>query len=365
MKMLVDVSSVIYGGHNGNDVRMHGFPVGGIRKLFGIINAGLSQADFALCFDGGEIVKKELLPTYKAGRVPDYSVFAQVDLAKELLLKCDIPYYQDPKYEADDYVYSVCNELEMLGDTDDILIYTDDRDLACCVTDTTSIHHVTSNGIRITRKNYESRVVNGETIPYNTILLWKLFNGDPSDNYKALHIPGLNFANVAYNFVDTLSPLIGPRGFGELAFADYQVFEVFMKDYASIVSESAMKEVLQQARIAFPFKVPVSDTDIYGYRKDASHYGALYALERAHMKLFGNGNFNRRKFNSYCTMLGLNKTKPMYSIDRDSPEAKEFQTLLELRARELSDGTLAVEHYRTKRTVHPKGVSIKNMDLPI
>lgn len=365
MKSVIDVSSVIYGGHNGNDRRIRGFPVGGIRKLFGIINAGLSQFDFALCFDGGEILKKELLPTYKAGRVPDYSVLAQIDLAKELLTECEIPFYHDPKYEADDFVFSICSELLMLGDEEDIVIYSDDRDLSCCVTDQISIRNVTSNGICITRSNYQDRVVSGRTIPYNTILLWKLFHGDASDNYKALKIPGLTFENVAHFFVSQIEPLISPTGFTPLAFAEYYIFEILSKEYASLISEEEMQRFLAQARIAYPYKIPVSDTDIEGYRADVQQGSLLYVAERKHMKFFGTGNFNRSKFDFYCTLLGLNKTKPSRSVDLDSPKAQEFFNLLSLRAKELSSGVMAVERYKKRQEVRPTSDAIANMELPI
>lgn len=365
MKSIIDVSSVIYGGHNGVDRRIRGFPVGGIRKLFGIINAGLSQSDFVLCFDGGEIIKKELLPTYKAGRIPDYSVLAQIDLCKELLTECDIPFYQDPKYEADDYIFSVCREFLMLGDSEKIVIYTDDRDLSCCVTDQISIRSVTSNGMCITRQNYEDRVVNGRITPYNSILLWKIFHGDASDNYKALRLPGINFENVANHFISEIEPLIGPTGFTELAFAEYNVFEVLANDYKDILSEEGMEQFKAQARIAYPYVVPVSDTDIEGYREDARAGDQFYMMERKHMKVFGTGNFHRKKFDFYCTLLGLNRTKTNRYVDKDSEEAQEFYSLLDLRAKELASGSMAVERYRSKRAVPPNADTLADMPLPI
>lgn len=364
MKSIIDVSSAVYGGHNGADRRIRGFPVGGIRKVFGIINAGLSHSDFALCFDGGEIIKKELLPTYKAGRVPDYSVIAQIDLLKELLTSCDIPFYHDPKYEADDFVFSVCAELLDLGDPEKIVIYSDDRDLSCCVTDQISIQNVTTNGMCITLENYQDRVVRGRTIPYNTILLWKIFHGDPSDNYKALRIPGLNFETVSHHMVSQLEPLINPQGFTPLAYAEYFVLEELLKDYEDMLSPEDLKLFKEQARIAYPYRIPVSDTDIEGYRADAMKGDQLYVLERKHMKFFGAGNFNRSKFDFYCTLLGLNKVKPGRSVDKDSAEAQEFYGLLELRAKELASGVIAVNHQR-KKMIRPQGPTLANMDLPI
>lgn len=363
-KTIIDVSSVIYGGHNGADRRIKGFPIGGIRKLFGIINAGLSSSDFALCFDGGEIIKKELLPTYKAGRVPDYSVIAQIDLLKELLTDCDIDFYQDKQYEADDFVYSLCKELELLGDDEAVTIFSDDRDLSCCVTDNISIRNVTTNGICINVANFQDRVVSGRTIPYNTILLWKVFHGDASDNYKALRLPGVTFESFAHTFVSNVEPLIKPDGFTQLAYADYNVFQAVAELFQEILSAQDMKRLLDQGRIAYPYLVPVSDIDIEQYRKEYDGANPLYILERKHTKFFGNGSFNRRKFDFYCTMMDLNQTKPARSVDRDSEEARRFYNLLELRAKELASGALAVAHYRKRQHVHAREETLANMALP-
>lgn len=365
MKTVIDVSSVIYAGHNGADRRVRGFPVGGIRKLLGIINAGLSQSDFVLCFDGGELIKKELLPTYKAGRVPDYSVLAQIDLLKEILTSCGIPYFCDPEHEADDYIYSVCDEFMKLGDEESIVIYTDDRDISCCVTDQISIRNVSSNGICITRQNYQDRVVRGRTIPYNSILLWKIFHGDASDNYKALHITGLTFESFSHTFLTMLEPLINPEGLNPLAYANYEVFEIIANEFINVISSEDMTRLKDQARIAFPYRVEVSDCSFEDYVKEARQGCQLYALERNHMKLFGTGSFDRRKFDFYCSLLDLNKTRPNRSVDRDSAEAQEFYKLLELRAKELSSGVMAVTRYRSKRTVDSSPVTIQNMELPV
>lgn len=365
MNSIIDVSSVIYGGHAGmSGNRVRGFPVGGLRKLFGIINAGLSSSDFALCFDGGNIIKKELLPTYKAGRVPDYSVLAQVDLAKELLANCGIDFYFDPQYEADDFVYSLCRELSLLNSTEETVIYTDDRDLACCITDCNSIRNVTSNGICLSMTNYVERVVRGQNTPYNTILLWKTFHGDNSDNYKSLNILGLTYELLAKDFVEAIDPLIADGSATQMFYADYDVFTVLVKRYESIISASDRELLLRQARIAYPYKVTVSDVDIQQYATELRTGEPLFSLVRKHTKFFGNGDFDRQKFEFYCFMLGLTKARGVRFVDRDSAEAQEFYSLLEMRATELSNGTLAVKYHQRKHQQRGEG-TIANMSLPI
>lgn len=365
MHSIIDVSSVIYGGHNSYDRRIRGFPVGGLRKLFGIINAGLSHSDFILCFDGASIIKKELLPTYKAGRVPDYSVMAQIELAKYLLTQCDMDFYLDDKYEADDLIYSVCNELLFVDRDDSILIYTDDRDIACCVTDQISIQNVTSNGICLDKGSYSKRVVSGRVIPYNSILLWKIFHGDASDNYRSLRIPGLTFESVANNVLGQIEPLIGDNGFTQLAFSDYDVFSVIADDYKENFSEADVSKLKEQARIVFPYKLKLSTGTFDDYVRDYNSGTPIYSIIRKYLKVFGSGNFNRSKFDFYCTLLGLNRTKLNRSVDEDSADAQEFFDLLSLRARELSSGELAVRYSRTKRNANSNKQTLSNMEIPL
>ena len=358
MKSIIDVSSVIYGGHYGNERRVRGFPIGGIRKLFGIINAGLCSSDFALCFDGGATIKKELLPTYKAGRVPDYSVLAQLDLCKELLTDCNIDFHCIPGYEADDLIFSLCQIKEVIGDIEVTVIYTDDRDLSCCVTNTNSIKCVTTNGACISMDSYSDRVVRDCRIPYNTVLLWKTFHGDNSDEYRALHIPGITFESISHEFISTLSPLIRPGGFTQIAYADYDVFASFMSDYG--LPDADKDKLLKQARIAFPFKVDVMDIPLNEFGNKLRDT-PLYVLERKHLKFFGLDSINKRKFENYCALLGIGRK----FIDRDSSESQAFYNLLELRAKALSNGEFAVKVSSGKKIVTSHAPTLDDMELPI
>ena len=92
--LVLDVSNIVFGGHYGSpDYQVMGMPLGGVRKLMGVINSMIMRDDIVLCFDGSKTIKKELMPEYKAGRVPNYAVLEQLDLLKEMLLECNIPFY--------------------------------------------------------------------------------------------------------------------------------------------------------------------------------------------------------------------------------------------------------------------------------
>lgn len=368
MKTIIDVSSVVYSGHNGRpSMRFQGFPVGGIYSVLRMIAADLPRTDFVLCFDGGNILKKELLPTYKAGRVPDYSVLAQIDVLKELLTGCDIPFYHDAQYEADDFVYSVCDAFDVLGDTDTIRIMSDDRDLACNVRRDCSLLPVSTNGSIIDYKNFSERAVRDRDIPYNTILLWKIFHGDTSDHYKGIHIPGLDFDSMAGTFVEMLQPLIGPGGFTEMAYADYEVFEAFLREYTGKLTQEDLEKIATQARIVYPYRLNVFVTDKESLLADVGRVGSLSIAERVHMKVFGTGNFDATRFDFITAMIGPRGgyKRRFRSYNEDGKEGEELRQYFALKAKDLSSGVMAVERYRSKKAVQPKTEPLQNMELPI
>lgn len=368
MKNIIDVSSVVYAGYNGRpNLQMSGFPVGGIHHLFRLIASCLPQGSIALCFDGGKIIKKELLPTYKAGRVPDYSVIAQIDVIKSLLTACNIPFYYNLDYEADDFIYSLCAELELIGDKEEISIHSDDHDIACNVSEKRQLCPVSRNGALITRDNYTNRVVRGHEVPYNTILLWKMFYGDSSDNYKGLKIPGLNFDTVASDYVNALEPLIGPEGFTTSAYASYEIFEAYSDAYGDQLSDTEMKEFLNQARIAFPYQVDVYRNSKQEFLDVLQQKKILEFAELATMNLFDTTTINTDIFDFLASSIGprgaYKRKSRKYTLD--GPEGEQLKEFFRLKAQDLSSGVLAAESYNSRHIIHPEEITLQNMELPV
>lgn len=364
MTNILDVSSIVYAGHFGSSKMYCGFPIGGIRKLFGLINAQRFSDLTVLCFDSGATLKKELLPSYKAGRTPDYSVLAQIELAKELLLDCNISYHIAQGYEADDLIYSVCDDISMFSSNEKITIYSDDRDLSCCVTSNTNIKNVSTNSIAIDNNNFEERVVKGAQIPLNTILLWKTLNGDRSDNYKRLDIPGLTFSRIANQYVEFAQSMIYRGMCAPLDFSNYEMLEAFAKEHLTFLSEKDMETFLKQARIAYPFKVDVSGMTPETYYAEMQKGVPPYRLIINHLKGVDNDVLNKDKFNVLCNVLGLKYRGIIKSVDHDSKEVSDLTNLFTLRAKELSNGELATK-FANRKKEWSNGESLQNMRLPI
>lgn len=345
---IFDVSNIVYSGHYGSVANSKpktvcGFPTGGLFKLFGMIASNIYNSSIALAFDGDSIIKKELLPEYKANRLPNYSVYAEIELAKELLAMCNIPILYDSKSEADDFIYSLCYNIALLSsEMEEVTIYSDDRDLSCCVTPSTCIHNVTAQGKSIDFKNFSQRVVKNTEIPYNSILLYKLFYGDVSDNYSGKSFTGITF-DVLFSELDAaLEPLIQEGVACNIHYADFDVLQNIV-DNTEYLSDDIKAELLKAARIVYPFKVQVGDMDIttlinkrrIGEMKNYETYRA--------MNIFSVNDINIAKFRAICKTLGV----PIHgasAVDKD----KEIMDLLYLRGKELSSGDFMVAKAKQK-----------------
>lgn len=367
MKTILDVSNVVYGGYYGSpETRVSGFPTGGIRKVFGIINSEMAISDFILCFDGGTKFRKELSPQYKAGRVPNYAVMAQIDLLKELLTECNIPYLYREDFEADDLICSSVHFCQCVRDPDKIIIYSDDRDLSCCVSDDVSIKNVTSNGISINRNNFERRVVRGEDIPYNTILLHKMMFGDKSDNYPGVNITGLRFVDFALALTENLQPLIETGQFPASSWMDVDVINLIIDSLPGSISTESKEALKKQAQIVFPRLVDITSNGQDAFNQDYSSAGEpFYTVERRHIPLFGQNDIDQKKFGLYCSVLGLNRCRTERYGKNYEERAEQFRAQLKLRAKELSSGVMAVERYRHGRAQPSNASVLENMQLPI
>lgn len=370
MKSILDISNVVYGGYYGSpNRRISGFPVGGLRKVLGILNANLQQSEFILCFDGNNIVKKELLPTYKAGRVPNYAVFAQLDLLKEILTDCDIPFYYSPELEADDYICSVVSFLARANDPDRVIIYSDDRDISCCVSDSVQVRNVTSNGICIDRNNFEDRVVRGEQIPYNTVLLHKMVYGDKSDNYPGLEIPGLRFDILAQSMLSAMQPYLESGQLPDAAFMDLDIINIIIDSLPESFTAEMKERIKFQAQIVFPKLVDVTLHGFDAFISDLQQASEpIYRVEKRHINVFGFDDFNRSKFDFYCTMFGLNKCHADRYSSKYAEMADTFKDKLKLLSKDLVDGVIAVERYNNRNLAQRSSVSgstVQSMTLPL
>lgn len=365
MRTILDVSSVVYGGHCGNpDSAVQGFPIGGLRKVLGLISSEINMGEVALCLDGGNLLRKELLPEYKANRVPNYSVMAQIDLLKEILDDCGIPYYVQSGIEADDFIYSLVHLLSSFKDDEHTQIYSDDRDVSCCVTSLVEIKNITVNGAHITRDNYEKHLIRGNVVPYNTVLLYKLLHGDASDNYGALKIAGARFDILAQEYLNLVTPYLESGAFPECVFADYELFTAFVNQLPSNYTNSMRQKLLDRGRIVYPYLVDVTDVGLNPFRQLVSSGIPLHVAISEHTKFFSLNTINLEKFNFYCSYFKLLNCKPSAWRYEYIAMGEEFGQKLKMMVSNLTSGVSAVKYSKNKVGSYGEA-TLSDLQLPI
>lgn len=144
------------------------------------------------CFDSKNNQRKEENCDYKAGRTSlGNPYFIQLDKAKAILTMCGYEVYAKEGYEADDFVVGAVNNLK--DKYDNVIVYTNDDDMAQVIDDKVMIRSIHSKRNDIKKDNYEEVL----GLPYNTVLLQKAIVGCKSDNVKG--IPGVGdkkFLNI-------------------------------------------------------------------------------------------------------------------------------------------------------------------------
>ena len=190
--ILVDGNNLLFRSYyatayNGNFMKnSKGFPTNGLFGFTNMINKILEEekpTHIIVAFDKGKTFRHEKYKDYKAGRIemPD-ELKLQFPVAKELLTKMGITYYEIENYEADDIIGTFAefceNDPEYTG-----TIISSDKDLLQLVTKTVNIKLLKSKDyIRYTEESFKQE---WGIDPINIIDL-KALMGDSSDNIKGV-----------------------------------------------------------------------------------------------------------------------------------------------------------------------------------
>lgn len=154
---------------------------------------------------------------YKGGRskMPE-AMFTAIADCESILRQSGVSVFSKQGYEADDLIYACVKQAKKQYPGMPIDIVTNDADLLPLVDETVSVFLRSKKGtyaedpkiekskyIQVTPRNYSDVVMglsaySGFAIPYNSILLYKLLRGDPSDNYRRKDISKM-FPPTKYN----------------------------------------------------------------------------------------------------------------------------------------------------------------------
>lgn len=190
--ILVDGNNLLFRSYyatayNGNFMKnSKGFPTNGLFGFTNMINKILEEekpTHIIVAFDKGKTFRHEKYKDYKAGRIemPD-ELKLQFPVAKELLTKMGITYYEIENYEADDIIGTLAKFCEEDPEYTGTII-SSDKDLLQLITKTVNIKLLKSKDyIRYTEESFKS---DWGIDPINIIDL-KALMGDSSDNIKGV-----------------------------------------------------------------------------------------------------------------------------------------------------------------------------------
>lgn len=164
----------------------YAFPTGGMYSVLtllkrkGFMTTGpVKMEDIVFCFDRPSFRKKDN-KGYKSNRKHNPGILFQSIEVEKGLKEMGFNTMAVDTLESDDLIYSL---VKKYGDKyDKIEIYGTDRDLAALVTEDIDFISTNKNVPTITRENFETATIPGFYIPYNSIYLFKILFGDPSDN---------------------------------------------------------------------------------------------------------------------------------------------------------------------------------------
>lgn len=149
--------------------------------LFSLFKTYGKDCHYIFCYDSKNNILRNMRQDYKKGRNKVTSeYYVGYDTGREILTQAGFLVLIRDGYEADHLVIQAKEEL--VDYYDEVLVITNDKDLAVVIDEkTTWVSTRKKQGV-ITLDNYEERL----GCPYNSIHLMKSLVGDPSDNLKGV-----------------------------------------------------------------------------------------------------------------------------------------------------------------------------------
>jgi len=157
-----------------------------------------NNTDMIFCLDSPPTVKRELHTRlfpggggYK-GKRPKKSpaILLQRQMIEDVLRQTGIRYMKFETYEADDIIASLVKYYK--DEYEKIYIHSKDSDQYYLVDDTVEVVPVVKQGKHVTRSNWEYTVMKDAVVPYNTLTLQKMADGESGDNIPYVYAEQMN-----------------------------------------------------------------------------------------------------------------------------------------------------------------------------
>lgn len=253
-----DVSSFVHTGccaAQFKDRCYYNYPVGGIHYLMRYVTTSLrANRHVILCFDDRRNFRKEIMPCYKQGRIPNKTVISQLETLYEELSACGFSCYKAPGCEGDDIISWACTQ--NMNKYEEVVIYGNDRDLLHNVRDNVRFRSISKNVNSVCVGNFALGVSAGEEIPFNTISINKVLCGCNSDEVPAFvsqsGIKGRQLYNTYLKAIDKL----------DISFIQLYAYTtskaLFRKFYGQInaLTPEDVEELERRIKVIFPADCP-------------------------------------------------------------------------------------------------------------
>lgn len=253
---IFDASPFVYAGDFANSAsKLNGFRYGGLRMLIdSVMYDALIGRNCIVCFDtytGQSSVQR----TYKKNRKSNTSIIAQADLAREWLEQLGIACVSEEFVEADDIICAAVEELEQNEDVYQITVYSDDLDLAHCVSGLTVLNPASSNGVQVTPNNFSQVCSDGKArVLYNTISAFKVFTGCKSDTIPPLPDGYAMYARFKDYWLEENA--LGPS---EELKSPYYLARFLQDKLLDELSEEKLQEILDRISLIYPSEYKMKD----------------------------------------------------------------------------------------------------------
>lgn len=293
------------------------YPLGGVKFLVKNIMDDIWRGNQVLvCFDS-RTNKNSIFAGYKSNRPYLAEIVSQSHFAYNVLMKCGITCLKRDGLEADDLVASSVTKFR--NNFDEIIIVSNDKDLAHNVFNKVRVEACSIDGIDIRPENF---IIAAARIPivYNTISTYKVLTGDFSDTIPNFHADnGKRGADIYREFIAFTEEKIPESATRPYLLSKKELFEFFLKSI-TYLTDRDREELKARISVIFPTVVEIAE-----------------------MPCCDDNNLDRQEIAKLLSVLGedllLNQFK-MKKMRLSPEEFNEFKASAQM----LKDDTFAIDN---------------------
>lgn len=226
------------------------FPTGGMAALFNKLGSKIKYNDNIVITFDSKTNRQEILPEYKKNREFNPKIKIQSDECYKILKRCGFNAFKVEGFESDDLIYNLVNLNYNRFKT--IIVVTNDHDLCINIDDMkkVSIEAANSRGLDITRENYETSIVRGEYVAYNSVVIHKMLFGDKSDSVSAFGL-----VNQRWDLYRNFISFAKERGFYNSTWSNEIVIAEWLTHVQPLLPEKEFANLCDRADVLLPIIV--------------------------------------------------------------------------------------------------------------